>query len=123
MKPCPLHLDPQINRRLEKKIKDSIGKYTSILETKVSVLTCGCMEISFILHGLYESDINAKISDILADLSVEIGIETDYFYASKFPGTENIDRLAARKLCEICKEVVDAEGQISPYSLTIMKYK
>ncbi|KAF5434382.1 hypothetical protein C5S36_05195, partial [Candidatus Methanophagaceae archaeon] len=44
-----------------------------------------------------------KINAILSELSKSVGVEPEFVYARKLPGSEEVVTLTARELCERCK--------------------
>jgi len=92
-------------RRLEEGLRTLVGNIF-VPEAKVFGMACGCIGFAADLRGLQGEDVDVfkeKIVTILSELSKSVGVEPEFIYARKLPGSEEVVTLTARELCEHCK--------------------
>ncbi len=92
-------------RKLEGELRNLVGNIF-VPEVKVFGMACGCVGYAADLRGLQSDDVDvfkAKINAILSELSKSVGVEPEFIYARKLPGSEEVVTLTARELCERCK--------------------
>jgi len=92
-------------RKLEGELRDLVGNIF-VPEVKVFGMACGCVGYGADLRGLQSDDVDVfkeKINAILSELSKSVGVEPEFLYARKLPGSEEVVTLTARELCERCK--------------------
>lgn len=92
-------------RKLEGELRNLVGNIF-VPEVKVFGMACGCVGYAADLRGLQSDDVDVfkeKINAILSELSKSVGVEPEFIYARKLPGSEEVVTLTARELCERCK--------------------
>ncbi|KAF5433427.1 hypothetical protein C5S35_16365 [Candidatus Methanophagaceae archaeon] len=92
-------------RKLEGELRNLVGNIF-VPEVKVFGMACGCVGYAADLRGLQSDDVDVfkeKINAILSELSKSVGVEPEFVYARKLPGSEEVVTLTARELCERCK--------------------
>lgn len=92
-------------RKLEGELRNLVGNIF-VPEVKVFGMACGCVGYAADLRGLQSDDVDVfkeKINAILSGLSKSVGVEPEFIYARKLPGSEEVVTLTARELCERCK--------------------
>lgn len=92
-------------RRLEEELRKLVGTLF-VPEAKVFGMACGCVGFAADLRGLKSDDVEVfreKINALLADLSVSVGVDPQFIYARKLPGSDEVVVLTTRELCERCK--------------------
>ncbi len=92
-------------RKLEGELRNLVGNIF-VPEVKVFGMACGCVGYAADLRGLQSDDVDVfkeKINAILSELSKSMGVEPEFVYARKLPGSEEVVTLTARELCERCK--------------------
>ena len=92
-------------RTLEEELRKLVGNIF-VPEAKVFGMACGCVGFAADLRGLRSDDVEVfteKIKSILEAISESVGIEPEFIYARKLPGSEEVVVLTTRELCERCK--------------------
>ncbi|MFZ2071250.1 MAG: DUF5402 family protein [Halobacteriota archaeon] len=92
-------------KKLEDELRSLVGNIF-VPEAKVFGMACGCIGFAADLRGLQIEDVDVfkdKINAILSELSKSVGVEPEFIYARKLPGSEEVVTLTARALCERCK--------------------
>ncbi len=92
-------------RKLEGELRNLVGNIF-VPEVKVFGMACGCVGYAADLRGLQSDDVDVfkeKINAIMSELSKSMGVEPEFVYARKLPGSEEVVTLTARELCERCK--------------------
>lgn len=92
-------------RKLEGELRNLVGNIF-VPEVKVFGMACGCVGYAADLRGLQSDDVDVfkeKINAILSELSKSVGVEPEFVYARKLPGSEEVVTLTARELCDRCK--------------------
>ena len=92
-------------KKLEDELKALLGNIF-VPEAKVFGMVCGCTGIAADLRGLKSDDVvvfRDKINAILEDISRSVGVEPEFIYARKLPGSDEVVTLTARELCTRCK--------------------
>ena len=92
-------------KKLEEELRTLVGNLF-VPEAKVFGMVCGCVGFSSDIRGLQSDDVSVfreKINVILEEISKSVGVEPEFIYARKLPGTEEVVTLTARELCERCK--------------------
>jgi len=93
-------------RTLEEELRKLVGNIF-VPEAKVFGMACGCVGFAADLRGLRSDDVEVfteKIKSILEAISESVGIEPEFIYARKLPGSEEVVVLTTRELCERCKK-------------------
>ncbi len=91
--------------KLEEELRKLVGNIF-VPEAKVFGMVCGCVGFAADLRGLQSDDVDVfkeKINAILTELSTSVGVEPEFIYARKLPGSEEVVTLTVRELCERCK--------------------
>jgi hypothetical protein len=91
--------------KLEEELRKLVGNIF-VPEAKVFGMVCGCVGFAADLRGLQSDDVDVfkeKINAILTELSKSVGVEPEFIYARKLPGSEEVVTLTVRELCERCK--------------------
>ncbi|NQE46251.1 hypothetical protein C5S31_09550 [ANME-1 cluster archaeon GoMg2] len=91
--------------KLEEELRKLVGNIF-VPEAKVFGMVCGCVGFAADLRGLQSDDVDVfkeKINAILIELSKSVGVEPEFIYARKLPGSEEVVTLTVRELCERCK--------------------
>ena len=92
-------------KKLEDELKALLGNIF-VPEAKVFGMVCGCTGLAADLRGLKSDDVvvfRDKINAILEDISRSVGVEPEFIYARKLPGSDEVVTLTARELCTRCK--------------------
>lgn len=92
--------------KLEEELRNLVGNIF-VPEAKVFGMVCGCVGFAADLRGLQSEDVDVfkeKINAILSELSKSVGVEPEFIYARKLPGSEEVVTLTVRELCERCKQ-------------------
>ena len=92
-------------KKLEDELRALLGNIF-VPEAKVFGMVCGCTGIAADLRGLKSDDVvvfRDKINAILEDISRSVGVEPEFIYARKLPGSDEVVTLTARELCTRCK--------------------
>jgi len=92
-------------KKLEGELKALLGNIF-VPEAKVFGMVCGCTGLAADLRGLKSDDVvvfRDKINAILEDISRSVGVEPEFIYARKLPGSDEVVTLTARELCTRCK--------------------
>jgi len=93
-------------RTLEEELRKLVGNIF-VPEAKVFGMACGCVGFAADLRGLRSDDVEVfteKINSILGAISESVGVEPEFIYARKLPGSEEVVVLTTRELCERCKK-------------------
>ena len=92
-------------RTLEEELRKLVGNIF-VPEAKVFGMACGCVGFAADLRGLRSDDVEVfteKINSVLEAISESVGVEPEFIYARKLPGSEEVVVLTTRELCERCK--------------------
>lgn len=92
-------------KTLEEELRKLVGNIF-VPEAKVFGMACGCVGFAADLRGLKSDDVEVfmeKINAILAEISESVGVEPEFIYARKLPGSDEVVVLTTRELCERCK--------------------
>ena len=92
--------------KLEEELRKLVGNIF-VPEAKVFGMVCGCVGFAADLRGLQSEDVDVfkeKINAILSELSKSVGVEPEFIYARKLPGSEEVVTLTVWELCERCKQ-------------------
>ena len=110
-------------RTLEEELRKLVGNIF-VPEAKVFGMACGCVGFAADLRGLRSDDVEVfteKINLILEAISESVGVEPEFIYARKLPGSEEVVVLTTRELCERCKR--EFAGSKAPPRPDIMVLK
>jgi hypothetical protein len=110
-------------KTLEEALRKLVGNIF-VPEAKVFGMACGCVGFAADLRGLKSDDVEVfmeKINAILAEISVSVGVEPEFIYARKLPGSDEVVVLTTRELCERCKR--EFAGSKAPPRPDIMVLK
>lgn len=113
-------------RKLEEELKALLGNIF-VPEAKVFGMACGCVGFTSDLRGLQSDDVEIfkeKINALLDEISRSVGVEPEFVYARKLPGSEEVVTLTARELCERCKrEFAGSKAPPRPDIMVLKKKK
>lgn len=113
-------------RKLEEELKAQLGNIF-VPEAKVFGMACGCVGFTSDLRGLQSDDVEIfkeKINVLLDEISRSVGVEPEFVYARKLPGSEEVVTLTARELCERCKrEFAGSKAPPRPDIMVLKKKK
>jgi len=113
-------------RKLEEELKALLGNIF-VPEAKVFGMACGCVGFTSDLRGLQSDDVEIfkeKINVLLDEISRSVGVEPEFVYARKLPGSEEVVTLTARELCERCKrEFAGSKAPPRPDIMVLKKKK
>lgn len=113
-------------RKLEEELKALLGNIF-VPEAKVFAMACGCVGFTSDLRGLQSDDVEIfkeKINVLLDEISRSVGVEPEFVYARKLPGSEEVVTLTARELCERCKrEFAGSKAPPRPDIMVLKKKK
>ncbi|MCW7070877.1 hypothetical protein B6V00_02230 [ANME-1 cluster archaeon ex4572_4] len=113
-------------KRLEAELRRQVGN-VFVPEAKVFGMVCGCVGFAADLRGLRSDDVEvfgAKITGTLEEISRAVGVEPEFVYARKLPGSEEVVTLTARELCERCKkEFAGSKAPPRPDILVLKRLK
>jgi len=113
-------------RKLEEELKALLGNIF-VPEAKVFGMACGCVGFTSDLRGLQSDDVEIfkeKINALLDEISRSVGVEPEFVYARKLPGSEEVVTLTARELCERCKrEFAGSKASPRPDIMVLKKKK
>jgi len=110
-------------RTLEEELRKLVGNIF-VPEAKVFGMACGCVGFAADLRGLRSDDVEVfteKINSVLEAISESVGVEPEFIYARKLPGSEEVVVLTTRELCERCKR--EFAGSKAPPRPDIMVLK
>lgn len=113
-------------RKLEEELKALLGNIF-VPEAKVFGMACGCVGFTSDIRGLQSDDVEIfkeKINVLLDEISRSVGVEPEFVYARKLPGSEEVVTLTARELCERCKrEFAGSKAPPRPDIMVLKKKK
>jgi len=112
-------------RKLEEELRTQIGNIF-VPEAKVFGMVCGCVGFAADLRGLQSDDVavfKGRISAILEEISRSVGIEPEFVYARKLPGSEEVVTLTARELCARCKREFAGSKAAPRPDIVVLKKK
>lgn len=111
-------------KTLEEELRKLVGNIF-VPEAKVFGMACGCVGFAADLRGLRSDDVEVfmeKINAILAEISESVGVEPEFIYARKLPGSDEVVVLTTRELCERCKrEFAGSKAPPRPDILVLKK--
>ncbi len=112
-------------RKLEEELRTLIGNIF-VPEAKVFGMVCGCIGFAADLRGLQSDDVavfREKIAAILEGISKSVGVEPEFVYARKLPGSEEVVTLTARELCERCRREFAGSKAAPRPDIVVLKKK
>jgi len=110
-------------KHLERRLRELFGNIF-VPEAKVFVMRCGCVGFYADIRGLRYSDLSAcmgEVRGILEGISEDLGLNAEFLYARRLPGSEEVVTLTARQLCERCKR--DASSSIKRADVVLLLLK
>ncbi|RZN40923.1 MAG: hypothetical protein EFT35_02600 [Methanophagales archaeon ANME-1-THS] len=112
-------------KTLEDELRKLVGTIF-VSEAKVFGMACGCVGFAADLRGLRSDDVEVfmeKINGILAEISESVGVEPEFIYARKLPGSDEVVVLTTRELCDRCKKEFAGSKAPPRPDILVMKKK
>jgi hypothetical protein len=112
-------------RKLEEELRTLVGNIF-VPEAKVFGMVCGCVGFAADLRGLQSDDVavfREKIDAVLEEISKSVGVEPEFVYARKLPGSEEVVTLTTRELCERCKREFAGSKAAPRPDIVVLKKK
>jgi len=110
-------------KRLEDELRALLGNIF-VPEAKVFGMVCGCTGFAADMRGLKSDDVvvfRDKINAILEDISRSVGVEPEFIYARKLPGSDEVVTLTARQLCPCKREFAGSKAAPRPDIMVLKK--